>query len=182
MQAGGEEPSPARTLSWALAELLNELDAALGAVTDEQYVQNPVGVVASSVGGHVRHCLDHVEALLGGIASGRVDYDQRTRGTIVERDRSAARAAIRRQCADVAMLGDELADCGVRLSATFAADAPPTHVTSTLGREALFVLSHTVHHNALIAAMCRTLNIRLPERFGYAPATVAYLESESCAR
>ncbi|MEM7623450.1 MAG: hypothetical protein AAF235_09640, partial [Planctomycetota bacterium] len=57
---------------------------------------------------------------------------------------------------------------------------------SSLGREAAFVLSHTVHHCAMIAVMARSLRIAVPERFGYAPSTVAHLggkgESKPCAR
>jgi hypothetical protein len=34
---------------------------------------------ASNVGAHVRHCLDHVEALLAGPADGAVDYREAVR-------------------------------------------------------------------------------------------------------
>src|SRR5262249_7606644 len=54
------------------------------AMRDEQYRRKPVGVVSSTVGGHVRHCLDHVEALLAGLEEGELSYDHRQRGTEVE--------------------------------------------------------------------------------------------------
>jgi hypothetical protein len=50
-----------------------------------------------------------------------------------------------------------------------------------VGRELAFVLSHTVHHNALIAIMAQTLGVPVPARFGYAPSTIAYLEKAECA-
>jgi hypothetical protein len=56
------------------------------------------------------------------------------------------------------------------------------HVETTVGREFAFVLSHTVHHNALIAVIAKLLGVQVPERFGYAPSTLAYLEHRRCAR
>jgi uncharacterized damage-inducible protein DinB len=55
-------------------------------------------------------------------------------------------------------------------------------VETTVGRELAFVLSHTVHHNALIAVMARTLGVPVPDLFGYAPSTIAHLEKAACAR
>ena len=43
-----------------LIALLQQLADVVDRLDDGQYVQKPVGVVPSSVGGHVRHCLDHV--------------------------------------------------------------------------------------------------------------------------
>jgi hypothetical protein len=44
-----------------------------------------------------------------------------------------------------------------------------------------FVLSHTIHHNAIIGVMANTLDIPLPARFGYAPSTIAHQEKVACA-
>ena len=51
---------------------------------------------------------------------------------------------------------------------------------STVGRELAYVLSHTIHHNAIIGSMVKALGGVLPERFGYAPSTVrhAHLQSQ----
>ena len=59
---------------------------------------------------------------------------------------------------------------------------PPTEVETTAGRELAFVLSHTIHHNALIDVMARTLGVPVPDRFGYAPSTIAHLEKAACVR
>jgi hypothetical protein len=45
---------------------------------------------------------------------------------------------------------------------------------STLGRELLFVSSHTVHHFALVAHYCKTAGVDLGADFGKAPATMAH--------
>src|SRR5436190_769604 len=80
-----------------LIAVLHQLADVIAALTDEQYCANPVGVVASSVGGHIRHCLDHVDALLAGLELQTVNYDERQRGTEIETSRHAALAAIDRQ-------------------------------------------------------------------------------------
>src|SRR5439155_9438258 len=74
----------------ALITILQQLQAVVGCLRDEQYAMNPVGVVNSSIGGHVRHCLDHVRALLSAIDTSSLDYDRRDRGTQIEDAPAAA--------------------------------------------------------------------------------------------
>lgn len=62
-----------------------------------------------------------------------------------------------------------------------SADGPTRAMRSTVARELLFVVSHTVHHNAIIGAIAALLGVRTPERFGYAPSTIAYLRRGACA-
>lgn len=166
----------------ALVAVLQQFADVLERASDEQFVQQPVGVIVSSLGGHVRHCLDHFGAFLTGAESGFVDYDHRERGTDVERDRRAALLAIRHLQERLASVDDSAHTRSVRVRAMICGDGTSLTSTSTVGRELVFVLSHTIHHNALIAAICKTLGIPLPERFGYAPATIAHLAELACAR
>jgi uncharacterized damage-inducible protein DinB len=165
-----------------IVAVLRQLADVIRALTDEQYRRKPVGVVSSNVGGHVRHCLDHVEAVLAGVEEGEVNYDRRQRGTEVETNREAALEVIRRQERQLLAFAPHLERRPLRLSAMVSSCLPPTGVETTVGRELAFVLSHTVHHNALIAVMARTLGVPVPDRFGYAPSTIAHLEKAACAR
>lgn len=173
-----------------LAMLLRQLAALVEDLTDRQYVASPVGVVESSIGAHVRHCLDHVIALLAGMESGQLDYDNRQRRTDVETCRTAALTSMRKLEGRVAAMTPEDLDSPVVLSVLMAAGQPAFSVYSSVGRELAYVLSHTIHHNALVGAMVKILGARVPERFGYAPSTVAYFEqgaiphsgSSPCAR
>jgi len=70
----------------------------------------------------------------------------------------------------------------VQMVALLSPASPPVVVTTSLGRELAFVLSHTVHHSALVAVMVKLLGNMVPERLGYAPATIAYLERSPCVR
>lgn len=165
----------------ALAAVLQQLADVLAAMTDSQYVQKPVGVFASSLGGHVRHCVDHCTALLAAVSTGVLDYDDRARGTAIEMDRGAARAALRATQEQLAQLTAGALDQPLRLTALLTPAGPRLESLSSLGRELVFVLSHTIHHGALIAAMCATLGISVPAGFGYAPATLAHFDARTCA-
>ena len=48
---------------------------------------------------------------------------------------------------------------------------------STGRRELQFLLSHSVHHYAIIAMICGQHEIEVPEGFGVAPSTLKYRES-----
>ncbi|RJP35895.1 MAG: DinB family protein [Phycisphaerales bacterium] len=163
-----------------LAASLRQLAEVLVAATDEQYVRQPVGVIPGSLGGHVRHCLDHFAALCAGATSGLIDYDRRQRGTAIETSRSAALHAIRGLQDRLAPLDASMMTRGVRVVSMLTVEGTSIEVPSSLGRELAFVLSHTVHHNALVSAMCSTLGIPVPERFGFAPSTIAHLDRSAC--
>lgn len=178
-----EPGAVAAELAAALTAALRQIHDLVAGLTDEQYTRKPGGALPSGIGGHVRHNLDHVANLLAGLPGGSVDYDRRDRGTPVECDRRAALAAVR-------ALEEELAEFPwgavprvVRLTLLAAPDRPPVEVLTTAERELAFVLSHTIHHNALIAVLAAAVGGRTPQGFGYAPATLAYLKgARPCVR
>jgi len=73
-----------------LAGLLFQMRSMIEQMDDDAYTMPPPGRSAGGVGGHVRHCLDHVGALLHATRTGIVEYDRRRRGTDVETCRAAA--------------------------------------------------------------------------------------------
>ncbi len=172
------EPEPVRPL----AGLLHQLFDLIETLTDEEYTRKPVGVVESSVGGHVRHNLDHIQALLRGLPTGRVCYDHRDRGTDVERDRVAALDAILRLERELLTFAWEEVPHLVVLSALVAPNLPPVLTLTSPERELAFVVSHTIHHNALIRVMVKLLGAEVPADFGYAPSTIAHKRSRTCVR
>lgn len=165
-----------------LLGLLRQLAGLVESLTDAEYSQKPVGVVASSIGGHVRHNLDHIDALLRGLTVGEICYDHRDRGTEVETDRSEALAAISRIEREVEEFPWEEAPTDLGLTALLSPDLPPLRVATSPGRELAFVVGHTIHHNALIGVMVKLLGGVPPAEFGYAPSTVAHLRSQPCVR
>lgn len=176
----GRRPEPAAVRP--LVGLLHQLFDLVESLSDEAYARKPVGVVPSSVGGHVRHNLDHVAALLRGLQSGGVNYDHRDRGTDVERDRLAAMAEILRLEVELTDFPWHTVPHLVKLTALVAPDRPPVKTVTSAERELAFVVSHTVHHNAIIGIMAKLLGADLPAEFGYAPSTIAHQRSRACAR
>ncbi len=175
---GGFVESPLEVLTAELESLV-EL---VGGVSDEQYAMRPVGPFESSIGAHVRHCLDHIVAFLGGLETSRIDYELRERGTEVESSRRAAGVKIQRLLRRAADARDRSMDHPVGVTAMLTKVGPPVEVESSVGRELVFTLSHTTHHNAMIAAMAKLLGIETPPGFGVAPSTAAYHDRARCAR
>jgi uncharacterized damage-inducible protein DinB len=152
----------------------------LEGMTDDQYRTWPEGFT-SSIGGHVRHCLDHVDALLTALEGGRINYDSRRRGTDVETCRCAALDALTRQQRQLLAVPGNAGEQPLGLTMLLSPSLPAFEFGTTAGRELAFVLSHTIHHNALIGVMARQLGLSVPDRFGYAPSTIAHLE-KPCAQ
>jgi uncharacterized damage-inducible protein DinB len=168
-RAGDAVVVPLRAVLAQLAEVVDSLE-------DEQYTRKGLAHLGASVGGHVRHCLDHVSALLAGIETGVVDYEKRERGGDIETCRSAALGLMKDLDARLVDIGDTSPAAPMSTIVMLAADDAPLKSTSTFGRECGFVLSHTIHHSAMIGAMVRDMGGEVPEHFGYAPGTVAFLK------
>lgn len=173
--SAGENPM------FALRGALRQLAELLGRVSDAQYCAADAGAVAGTIGGHLRHSLDHFAAFVAGIEHGEIDYDRRQRGTPIETSRQAALQRIGELERDLCGLDPRRLSRGVRVRTMLSADGAAIESGSTLGRELAFVLSHTIHHNALLAALCAALRVATPARFGYAPATIAHLDGAACA-
>lgn len=129
---------------------------------------------AGPVGSHLRHVVEHYDALLAPPVAGEVDYDRRPRDPDLERSCTAASRrllAIQQRLADAgAALDTPLRVLGrAGLGGEFGFS-----VTSTLGRELVFVGSHAVHHYALLQTWCRQHGVDIGADFGKAPATVAH--------
>jgi uncharacterized damage-inducible protein DinB len=168
----------------SVVAVLHQLGDAIGSLENHQYTQRPIGVIDASIGSHVRHCLDHVQSLIDAAHTGQLDYDRRQRDTPVETDRQIAVDLIAKLVMQLRQLPDHAHAQTLRLSVLMTADGTCLATTTRFDRELAFVLSHTIHHNALILAMLKTLGTTPPPRFGYAPTTVRHqnsLESHACA-
>ncbi|ABI55591.1 DinB family protein [Alkalilimnicola ehrlichii MLHE-1] len=152
-----------------LANLVGDLDTARYRACSGPYGGN-------GIGRQVRHILEHVQSLLAG-AWGAMDYDSRARDQALEQDPEQALRAL-------AELDDRLAreigplppDTPVQVACVCDTSAGPqrTWTPSSLQRELMFLLSHTVHHMALIAMLAEQAGLRTDEAFGVAPSTLRY--------
>jgi hypothetical protein len=173
----GESPLPALTVRasvppvWALWKRLDEIAALLVEIPAHLYTEPAAGQVSGSVGAHVRHCLDHVSALLSADPSAILSYDRRRRGTPIEADPTAALQQIIRLKAALDRWAARSLDEPVRVASQIDPSGAAIVGWSTFGRELAFVLSHTIHHQATMAAVLALHGSGTPDGFGYAPST-----------
>jgi len=155
----------------ALGRLLDALGSVLLQVSQAAYTAKPLPEVSGSVGEHVRHVLDHVAALAAARPHGVLTYDRRERGTAIETDSGAALRGIFRLKAALGDLDDATLRSSILVITILERGQPPVATWSTLNRELAFVISHTIHHQALIATLLAIGGGDVPEAFGVAPST-----------
>ena len=133
------------------------------------------------VGAHLRHVLDCYRCFLKGIDDGEatVDYDARERNPDLEKDPRIARQSIQEVRAALEQLPDSQRQQQVRVRVDAAAWNEDAWTLSTVGRELQFLLSHTVHHYALIAMTLRGVGFEPGAGFGVAPSTLEYRDTIS---
>ncbi|MCC5839473.1 MAG: hypothetical protein JJT96_05045 [Opitutales bacterium] len=167
---------PFEHIRFSVVETLRQGDCLLVAIDDTSYTAPIEAVYGATIGSHYRHCLEHFEALLNTVASGRVDYDARLRDPVVENDRATALVRTR---ALIARFRDGLAKeelaapVSIRCKVSYLGEVSP-EVASTFAREAMYAVVHAIHHYALIGIICRLQGVPPPEGFGIAPSTAQH--------
>ena len=135
------DPDTQRLLQFSI----DVLEQALALVASRELPAAPS--YASPVGTHLRHVIEHYEALMSPAEPGSVDYDQRPRDRVLERQPAVARARLQalqarlRQWTHVQLA----APLQVRGLGGLAGDFDFA-VQSSAGRELAFVASHAIHH------------------------------------
>lgn len=130
---------------------------------------------AYPIGAHLRHVIEHYEALLQPKWLGVVDYDQRPRDHELQTNPGVALLrmhALMRRLNDWTA-ADLDATVQVRGRGGLAGDFGFA-VGSSVARELVFVTSHAIHHYALLKPHCLQHGIPIAADFGRAPATVAH--------
>lgn len=165
-----------------LVDLLHQMRTMVQRLDDVDFAMPAPGRTTGGVGGHVRHCLDHVSALLVGARSGLCAYDRRQRGTAVETSRAAAIDAITDAMIGVLHLDAVTLESEVFVETQLDPGGAIVVTRSTVCRELVFLMSHTIHHNAIVSQMLHTRGIAVAPRFGLAPATPLDTDMALCAR
>ncbi|MCA9695850.1 MAG: DinB family protein [Myxococcales bacterium] len=161
----------------ALAARLEALWAALARATPAQFQARPGG--ASSLGAHLRHVLDCVQAIVDGVAGGVVDYEERARGVPEETDLEAARGRVAALLPRLLRLSQETADFPLAIRTLLDPDGSPVELQSTLGRELAHALSHTVHHAALMHRVGEAVALPWAIELDMAPGTARFHRAEA---
>ena len=116
--------------------------------------------------------LDHISSLIAASSATVLSYDHRSRGTALETEPSVAVREMMRLDAALERWSERPLDEPVKVAAMMSDNGQAVTGWSTLARELAFVMSHTVHHQAIVALLLEQLGVESPgERFGYAPST-----------
>ncbi len=170
--------SPVRSLITANCQTLAQGRELLRQIDDQLYTSLAPPLFESGVGGHFRHCLDSYRCFFAGLADGRIDYDRRERDELIARHRDCALARL-----EVTITQLQRLPWSDQPSPLWARQDSRHWGHTSLERELQFLLSHTVHHYALMALMLRVQGFAPAAEFGVAPSTLAYREAEAgCVR
>lgn len=128
----------------------------------------------SSIGAHMRHCIDHYTCFFRGLGRGRIDYDHRERNTDLERDPAVFHEFNLQVLEQLRTLEVMDLQRPLTVHVTPAADQAPRPFASTTERELVFLSSHTIHHLAVMSLLAHMLGNRLPDGIGVAYSTAVY--------
>ena len=164
------------TLIEANVSCLEQGICLLESLSDEIYSSKCREVFGSSIGGHFRHNIDHYLAFREGFARGRIDYDARERNASLEDDPGEARQTMAELVSFLRAI--DLEDLEKPLEIRMDDGGDSTWSRTSLRRELQFLLSHTIHHYALIVSIANRCGPAcFPDGFGVAPATLHYREA-----
>ncbi len=148
----------------------------LSEVSDKIYASNDGEFNKSGIGRHFRHIIEHYFSFLQEKNS-FVDYDARERNLRLENDREYMIDSMKEVVSALEKMAEkpEYLDKGVKVRSNegIGEDDSPLS-TSTIRRELQFLISHTVHHYALIGLILKTMGFNPSPEFGVAPSTLRH--------
>lgn len=162
--------------------VLQDLRCYLDIIDPVAYQERMDVLSGSSIGQHTRHIIEFFQCL---VEQGRPDqmpvinYAMRKRDDSLESAPDLALAA-------VDLLGKQLNELDAHKSCMLDSTEHGQDVLlvpSTLARELIYTIEHTIHHLAIvkIALKMSMPSFQLPVHFGVAPSTIRFRQ-ESCAQ
>jgi len=162
-----------KSLLEKLDHQLNTLEVFTRSIERNQYTTPVFELGNASVGQHVRHTIEIIQALINGYLGGEINYEQRKRDLEIE----TAPEYASNLCKDLSHLIDRK-DKALRLTD----EDSEGFLETSYQREIHFVLEHTIHHMALIKTGLRILRCDCTsDDFGMAYSTIKY-RAKSCAQ
>ncbi len=138
---------------------------------DEVFASREGG--SSSIGAHVRHILDRFHCFFNGIDEGCINFDDRKRGTSVETDVRIAADVLTATRDRFKNLDLDAFNAGISVRELVHFNGEPTIAASTLDRELMGLITHSIHHLAIIAIIARSSSFPVSANLGKAPSTIA---------
>jgi hypothetical protein len=156
--------------------LFNQIKEALATLSPLQYTHQHSLIQCSSIGQHLRHIIEMYQEMLKAYETGCINYELRQRNYQIETDADFAIAQMHQIIANM-----KPQDAEVLLFTKYQADQEPIITKTTIARETIYNIEHTIHHMAIMRIAAKaTFNIDLEETFGVAPSTIQY--KQQCAQ
>ena len=176
LNESGAQCSAAAQLIHGCKHCVNQCDELLNMVSQQVYGSFPEGT--SSIGAHMRHILDRYLCFFAGLQNGLIDYDARKRDKSIETNLEAAAFALTSvsRRIDAMTLSEELGKT-ITVRESVYHQGPSVEIPSTVDRELMGLISHSIHHLAIIALITKSFGYRLDSDFGKAPSTILYERS-----
>jgi len=154
-------------------DLLNQLKEVCAGLNDSDYSKKLDVLSGSSIGAHIRHCIEFVDCMLSGFEKGVICYDSRKHELRLE---SETKYAIERISYLNAQLGAIESNDDVLLNINYPCSEVSCSMTTNVYREIVYNIEHIVHHMALIKVGIREnfKHFSLPQNFGVAQSTVQH--------
>ena len=146
----------------------------LRALDDNAYTSAQPPYHESSIGDHLRHCLEHYTSFLDGLDAGMIDYDGRARDMRIATSRLVATQTIRDLIARLRAVPQDDKPLRVKMDCDKDTESAALWSLSSVQRELQYLLAHTIHHYALIAVLLRLQGYKPHEDFGVAPSTLKF--------
>ena len=148
----------------ALKEVIEQCD-------DLAYLKVSKPAFQSSLGQHARHIVEHYQCFFKQMQQGKtLNYDLRCRDPRLDTERKTCLSEIDHLIAEFKSF--QTVDFDLQTSDDYS----QYDARSSLCRELMFLVSHTEHHNAMIAAMKRLVGDEVDASFGVANATLNHIE------
>ncbi len=159
----------------AAINLIDQCEQFVKEVPAPVYATESMVMPGGTVGKHLRHLVDHYEAIVRAAASACeevVDYDHRERDVPMESSRDEALRGIDALRTNVRQLVDHQATRPVRVRVMVSSAGHEATLTSSLARELAFATHHGVHHQAMMKTIAGEFGVEASPDFGKAPSTL----------
>ena len=152
------------------ASVLRQLTDAINQLEHQDYKKPLETLSGSSIGQHVRHIIEFYQCMMNGYDKGILNYDQRVRDKMIEESREFAV-----QCINKIMFDLKTTDLSQKITLEVVYDQT-IKLTTTMERELVYNIEHTIHHMALIKIGIKAIGsqILLPAEFGVATSTLKH--------
>ncbi len=128
----------------------------------------------SSIGAHYRHIIEHYQCFFAQLSEkATINYDKRERNLRLETDMKYCREQLQQIKNNIASFNCQN-EQGQPHKLLVQDDHSCHEIHSSIHRELMFLIGHTEHHSAMIAAMLRLLGYPVDQQFGVANATLNF--------